>query len=136
MTPGKLGTGPAIAASGLTAGVASAHVLILAAAALLLTNIPLTQYRTGVQPGYFWPSLSVLLTAWQLWHHRRLAWAIMSAATAVALPIYGLSVAGVINYVRPGWWMLITGAADVLALVILLSPPIRRWVARRPAPGP
>jgi hypothetical protein len=36
----------------------------------------------------------------------------------------------------PGWWILITGAADILALAILLSPPIRRWVAKKPAPVP
>ncbi len=58
----------------------------------------------------------------------------MTACTAAALPIYGLSVIGVINYVLPGWWMLITGAPDILALAILLSPPIRRWVAKKLAP--
>ncbi len=30
--------------------------------------------------------------------------------------------------------MLITGAPDILALAILLSPPIRRWVAKKLAP--
>jgi hypothetical protein len=38
----------------------------------------------------------------------------------------------VINTGLPGWWILITGAADILALAILLSPPIRRWVAKSP----
>jgi capsular polysaccharide biosynthesis protein len=36
----------------------------------------------------------------------------------------------------PGWWILITGAADILALAILLSPRIRRWVAKKAAPVP
>jgi len=129
MTPGELGSGSAKAAPGWAAFVTSPRVLILATAALVLTNIPLTRYRGGGQPDYVWSSLGVLLTVWQLWGHRRLAWAALTAATAAALPIYGLSVASVINYVLPGWWMLITGAADVLALAILLSPPIRRWVA-------
>jgi hypothetical protein len=108
-------------------------MLILAAAALVLTNIPLTRYGSGGPPDYIWSSLSVLVAFWQLWSRRRLAWVALTAATAAALPIYGLSVAGVINYVLPGWWMLITGPADVLAVATLLSPPIRRWVARQPA---
>ena len=136
MTPGELGSGPAKAASGWAARVTGPRALILAAAALVLTNIPLTRYRSGGQPGYFWSSLSVLLAVWQLWDHRRLAWAALTAVTAVALPIYGLSVAGVINTGLPGWWIPITGAADILALAILLSPPIRRWVAKQPAPVP
>jgi hypothetical protein len=103
---------------------------------LVLTYIPLTRYRGGVRPDYFWPSLAVLLMVWQLWDHRRLAWAVLTVATAAAVPIYGLSVAGVIKYVLPGWWMLITGAADLLALAILLGSPIRRWVAKQPAPLP
>jgi hypothetical protein len=111
-------------------------VLILAAAALLLTNIPLTRYRSGGQPDYFWSSLSLLLTVWQLWDHRRLAWAALTAVTAATLLLYGLSVARVINTGLPGWWIPITGAADILALAILLSPPIRRWVAKKPAPVP
>jgi len=135
MTPGELGSGPAKAASGWAARVTSPRVLILAAAALLLTNIPLARYRSGGQPGYFWPSLGGLLAVWQLWDHRRLAWAGLTAATAATLLIYGLSVAGAINAVLPGWWIPI-GAADILALAILLSPPIRRWVAKQPAPVP
>lgn len=136
MMPGEPGSGPAPAPSGRAARVTSPRVLILAAAALLLTNIPMARYRSGGQPDYLWPSLSVLLTVWQLWDHRRLAWAALTAATAAALLFYGLSAARVINTGLPGWWIPITGAADILALAILLSPPIRRWVAKRPAPVP
>ncbi len=136
MTPAELGSAPAKAASGWAARVTSPRVLILDAAALVLTNIPLTRYRSGGQPSYFWSSLSVLLAVWRLWDHRRLAWAALTAATAAALLFYGLSVAGVINTGLPGWWIPITGAADILALAILLSPPIRRWVAKQPAPVP
>jgi hypothetical protein len=132
MTSAEPGSGSANAARGWAGFVTSPRVLILATAALVLTNIPLTRYRSGSQPDYVWPSLGVLLTVWQLWGHRRPAWVVLTAATATALPIYGLSVTGVINYVLPGWWMLITGAADLLALAILLSPPIRRWVANGP----
>jgi hypothetical protein len=131
MMPGELGSGPAKAPSGR-----AARVLILAAAALLLTNIPLTRYRSGGQPDYFVPSVSLLLAVWQLWDHRRLAWAALTAATAAALLCYGLSAARVINTGLPGWWIPITGAADILALAILLSPPIRRWVTKKPAPVP
>jgi hypothetical protein len=136
MTPGELGTGPAQAPSGRAARVTGPRVLILAAAALLLTNIPLTRYRSGGQPAYFPSSLSLLLAVWQLWDHRRLAWAALTAATAAALPFCGLSIAKVINTGLPGWWIPITGTADILALAILLSPPIRRWVAKRPAAVP
>jgi hypothetical protein len=136
MTPGELGSGPAKAASGWVARVTSPRVLILAAAALLLTNIPSTCYGSGGQPGYFWSSLGGLLAVWQLWDHRRLAWAALTAVTAAAVLICGLSVAGVINAGLPGWWILITGAADILALAMLLSPPIRRWVAKQPATVP
>jgi hypothetical protein len=136
MMPSELGSGPAKAASGWAARVTSPRMLILAAAALALTNIPLTPYRSGGQPDYFWPSLSVLLAVWQLWNHRRLAWAALTAATAAALLFCGLSIARVINAGLPGWWIPITGAADFLALAILLSPPIRRWVAKKPAPVP
>jgi hypothetical protein len=134
MTSGELGSRPAKAAPGWAAWVTSPQALIFATAALLLTNVPLTRYRSGDQPDYFWSSLSVLLTAWQLWGRRRFAWFVLTAAAAAALPIYALSVTGVINYVLPGRWMLITGPADMLALVILLSPPVRRWVAKRPPP--
>jgi hypothetical protein len=136
MTPSELGAGPAEVASGWAVRVTSPRALILATAALLLINIPLTRYRSGDEPDYFWSSLGVLLTVWQLWAHGRFAWVIMTAATAAALPLCALSVAGAINYLPPGWWMLITGPADMLALAILLSPPIRRWVARKPASVP
>jgi len=134
MTPGELGSGPTKAASGWATEVTRPQVLmlILAVAALLLTNIPLTRYRSGDQPGYFWASLSVLLAVWRLWDHGRLAWAALTAVTAATLLIYGLSVAGVIKTGLPEWWIPITGAADILALAILLSPAIRRWVAKQP----
>lgn len=134
MTPSELGAGPAKAVSGWAARVTSPRALILAVAALSLTNIPLIRYRSGDQADYFLSSLAVLSMAWQLWNHRRFAWALFIAATAAAVPLYGLSAAGAINYLLPGWWMLITGPADILALVILLSPPIRQWVAKKPAP--
>jgi hypothetical protein len=101
MTPSELGAGPAKAESGWAARVTSPRALILATTALLLTNIPLTRYRSSDQLDYFWPSLAVLLTVWQLWDHRRFAWAVLTAATAAALPLYGLSGAGAINYVLP-----------------------------------
>jgi hypothetical protein len=107
------------------------RVLILATAALVLTNIPLARYGNG-QPNYVWPSVSVLVTLWQIWRHGRLAWAFLTVATAVTLLLYGLSIAGVIRTGLPGWWIPITGAANILALAILLSPPIRRWVAKQP----
>jgi hypothetical protein len=130
MTPSALGSRPAEAASRWAALVASPRVLILAAAALLLTNIPFTVSGSGGRPDYFWSSLAVLLALWQVWRHRRLAWVLSIAITAVNLVFYGLSIAGVINTGLPGWWMPIAGAADILALAILLSPPIRRWVAK------
>jgi len=136
MTPGEPGSGPAEAASRRAAQVTSPQVLILAAAALVLTNIPLTRYGSGGHPGYFWSSLSVLLAVWQLWDHRRLAWAALTAATTATLLLYGLSIAGVINTGLPGWWIPVTGAADILALVILLSAPIRGWVAKTARPVP
>jgi hypothetical protein len=94
MTPGEPGSGPAKAPSGRAARVTSPRVLILAAAALVLTSIRLTRYRSGGQPGYFWPSLSVLLAVWQLWDHRRLAWAALTAATAAALLFHGTACKG------------------------------------------
>lgn len=133
MTPSELGAGPANAASGWATRVISPRALILATAALLLTN-GLIRYRSSDQPDYFWSSLGVLLTVWQLWAHGRFAWVLLTGAAAAALPLCALSAAGAINYLLPGWWMLITGPADILALVILLSPPIRRWVAKKPAP--
>lgn len=134
VTPSERVFGPGESTPGWAARVTSPRLLILAAAALVLTNIPLTRYGSGGPPDYIWSSLVVLVTFWQLWGRRRLAWVVSAAATAAALPIYGLSVAGVINYVLPGWWMLITGPANVLAVATLLSPPIRRWITRQPAP--
>jgi hypothetical protein len=133
MTTGELRSGPARVAAGWATRGTSPRALILAAAALLLTNIPLTRYRSGGQADYLWSSLSLLLPTWQLWDRRRLAWAALTVATAATLLVYGLSVAGVINTGLPGWWIPVTGAADILALAILLSPPIRRWVAKQPA---
>ncbi|MGH3230443.1 MAG: hypothetical protein ACRDOA_18030 [Streptosporangiaceae bacterium] len=135
MKSGELGSGHAKAASGWVAQVAAPQVLILAAAVLVLTNIPLARYGSGGQPDYVWSSVGVLLALWQIWDHGRLAWAAVTVATAVALLLYELSVAGVINTGLPGWWIPVTGAADIAALVILLSPPIRRWVARQPGSG-
>ena len=123
-----------LAASGWAAQVTRPRALILVASALVLVNIPLTRYGSSNQPEYFWSSLAVLLAAWQLWDHQRLAWVVLTAATAVALPLYALSAAGVINYLQPGRWMVATGAANILALAIFVSPPIRRWVAIRPGP--
>jgi hypothetical protein len=136
MTPGELGSGPAEAAYRRAAQVTSPRVLILAAAALVLTNIPMTRYGSGGHPNYFWSSLGVLLPVWRLWGHQRFAWAVLTAAITATLVLYGLSIAGVINTGLPGWWIPITGAADILALAILLSPPIRGWVAKQPAPAP
>jgi hypothetical protein len=132
---GEPGSGHAGAASRRAARVAFPRVLILAAAALVLTNMPLARYRSGGQPDFVWSSAGVLLALWQIWRHGRLAWAFLTVATAVALLLYGLSIAGVINTGLPGWWIPITSAADILALAILLSPPIRRWVAKQPAPA-
>jgi hypothetical protein len=132
----ELGSGPAEAASRWAARLASPPVLILAAAALLLTNVPFTLSGSGSEPDYFWPSLGVLLALWQIWRHRRLTWALSIAVTALNLVLYGLSIARVINTGLLEWWIPIAGAADILALAILLSPPIRRWVAKQPAPAP
>jgi hypothetical protein len=135
MTPSELGSRPVGAASRGAALVASPRVLILAAAALLLTNIPFTAYGSGGRPEYFWSSLAVLLALWQVWRRRRPVWVLSIAVTAVNLVFYGLSIAGVINTGLPGWWIPIAGAADILVLAILLSPPIRRRVAKQPAPA-
>lgn len=136
MEPGEFESGRTWAASGRAALVTSPRVQIVAAAVLVLTNVPLTRYGSGGQPDYLWSSLAVAVAVWQLWDHRRLAWIVLTAATAVALPLYVLSAAGVTSYVRPGWWMLVTGAANILALALLLSPPIRRWIAQQPAVVP
>ena len=103
-------------------------------AALVQTDIPLVRYRSGGHPNYVWPSLSVLLTLWYIWRHGRLSWAALTVATAWALLLYGLSIGGVVHLGLPGWWLPIASVANVLALAILLSPPVRHWVAKRPAP--
>ena len=131
----ELGSGHAEAPSRWVARVVGPRVLILTVAALVLTNIPLARYRSGGHPDYVWPSLAVLLMLWQFWRHGRSAWAVLTVATAVTLLLYGLSIAGVINLGLPGWWIPITSVANILALAILLSPPIRRWVAKKPAPA-
>ena len=105
------------------------RVLILAAAVLVLTNMPLAH------PDFVWSSVGVLLALWQVWCHRWFAWAALTLATAVTLAFYGLSIAGVVDIGLPGWWIPITGIADILALVIWLSPPIRHWVGKQPAPA-
>ena len=133
MKPGELGSGQAEAASGWVARVGTPRVLILVAAVLVLTNIPFVRYGSGGHPGYAWSSLGLLLALWRVWDHWWFAWAFLTVATAVTVPLYVLSIAGVIHTGLPGWWIPITGVADILALVIWLSPPIRGWVARRPA---
>lgn len=135
MKSGELGSAHGAAASRWVARVALPRVLILAVAALVLTNIPLTRYRSGGHPDYIWSSLAVLLALWQIWRHGRFAWAALTVATALTLLLYGLAIAAVINTGLPGWWIPITSTADILALAILLSPPIRRWVAKQPAPA-
>jgi hypothetical protein len=135
MNSGEPGSGYAEAPSRRVTRVGDPRVLILTVAALVLTNIPLARYRSGGQPDYVWPSLSVLLTLWQFWRHGRISWAALTVATAVTLLLYGLSIAGVINLGLPGWWIPIASAANILALAILLSPPIRRWVAKQPRPS-
>jgi hypothetical protein len=115
-----------------TARLASPWALVLAAAALMLTNIPLVRYRSGGMPDYFWPALSVLLVLWQLWRHGRLAWLALILCLAATLVLYGLSISGLINTGFPQWWVPITGTADILALAILFSSPIRHWVRKPP----
>jgi len=140
MKSGELGSGHAGEESRWVARRADPRVLILATAALMLTNMPLAWYGkpwfgSGGPPSYFWSSLGVVLILWRFWRHGRLAWACLTISTAAALVQYGLSVAGVIGTGLPGWWIPITGVADILALAILISPPIRRWVAKQPAPA-
>ena len=128
MTSSELRTAHADVAPGLVARVTVPPVLILAAGALVLTNIPLSGYRNGGHIDFVWAPVSVLLAVRQLWHHSRTAWALLTVTTAAALVFYGLSVAGVINIGLPGWWIAVTGTADIVALAILLSRPVRRWV--------
>jgi hypothetical protein len=135
MKSGELGSAQAGTASCWGARVTVPQVLIPAAAALVLTNVPLTGYHGGGHADYVWSSLAVLLTLWRIWRHGRLAWVALTVAAALALFLYGLAIAGVINTGLPGWWIPITSTADILALAILLSPSIRRWVAKQPAPA-
>jgi hypothetical protein len=74
MKSGEPGSGHAGAASRRAARVAVPRVLILAATALVLTNMPLARYRSGGQPDFAWSSAGVLPALWQIWRHRRLAW--------------------------------------------------------------
>ena len=131
----ELGSAHAGAASRWVSRVAVPPVLIPAAGVLVLTNIPLTRYHSGGHPDYVWSSLTVLLTLLRIWRHGRFSWAALTVATALTLLLYGLAIAGVINTGLPGWWIPITSTADILALAILLSPSIRRWVAKQPAPA-
>jgi len=135
MKSSELGSRHGEAAYRWAARVAVPRVLILAAAALVLTNIPMARYGSDGNPDFVWSSLGVLLLLWRIWDHGRFAWATLIVATAVTLLLYGLSIAAVINTGLPRWWIPISVAADILALAILLSPPIRRWVARQPAPA-
>jgi hypothetical protein len=136
MKSSELGPGHAGASSRWVARVVDPRVLILTVAALVLTNIPLAGYRSGWRPGYVvWSSLSVLLALWQFWRHGRISWAALTVATAFTVLLYGLSIAGVMNLGLPGWWIPITSVANILALAILLSSPIRRWVAKQPRPS-
>jgi len=134
MASSELGSRSAGVASGWAARVASPRVLVLAAAVLLLITIPFTHSGNDGQPNYFWSSLAVLLALWQIWRRQRLIWVLAIAVTSANLVFYGLSVAGAVSTGLPGRWIPI--AADLLVLAILLSPPIRRWVATRPAPAP
>jgi hypothetical protein len=135
MNSGEPGSGYAEAPSRRVTRVGDPRVLILTVAALVLTDIPLARHGNDWQPGYVWAALSVMLALWQLWRHGRLSWAALAAATAFTLLLYGLSIAGVINLGLLTWWIPITSVANILALAILLSPPIRRWVAKQTAPS-
>ena len=128
MTSSELRSGHADVAPGRVARVTVPRVLILAAGALVLTDIPLSGYHNGGHIDFVWAPVGVLLAVWQLWDHSRIAWALLTVTTAAALVFYGLSIAGLINIGLPGWWIPVAGAADIAALVILLSRPIRRWV--------
>jgi hypothetical protein len=132
MTSGESGSAHAGAASHRVAWLGVPRALILVAAALVLTNIPLSRYQSGGHPAYVWSSLAVLLLLWQIWRHGRFAWAVLTVATVLTLFLYGLAIGGVINTGMPEWWIPIMSTADILALVILLSPSIRHWVAKQP----
>jgi hypothetical protein len=129
MRSGRFARGNAEVASRRGVRVSGPLALILAVSALELTNLPLTRYRSGGQPDYLWAAISVVLVLWQIWRHGRLAWAVLTALTAVTLLVYALSIARVIDTGLPGWWIAVSGAADLLALVLLLGRPIRRWAA-------
>ncbi|HLK79364.1 MAG TPA: hypothetical protein VKU77_37670 [Streptosporangiaceae bacterium] len=128
MASGELRSGHADTAPGWVARVTVPRVLIVAAGALVLTDIPLSGYRNDGHIDFVWVPVGVLLAVWQLWDHSRIAWALLTVTTAAALGFYGLSIAGVITIGLPGWWFPLAGAADIAALLILLSRPIRRWV--------
>jgi hypothetical protein len=132
---GEVGSGHAGRASNWLARVSVPRVLIPAVAVLVLTNIPLSRYHSGGHLAYVWSSLAVLLILWRIWRHGRLAWGALTAATAITLILYGLAIVGVINTSLPGWWISITGTADIVALAILLSPSVRRWLAEQPDPA-
>jgi hypothetical protein len=135
MKSGELGSAHAGTASRWVTRVAVPRVLIPAAAALVLTNIPLTRYHSGSHPDCVWSFLAVLLALWRIWRHGHFAWAVLTVATALTLLLYGLAIARVINTSLPGWWIPIASTADILTLAVLLSPSIRRWVAKQPAPA-
>lgn len=128
MTSSELRSGHADAVPGWVARVTVPRVLIVAAGALMLTDVPLSGYQNDGHIDFVWAPVGVLLAVWQLWDHSRIAWALLTVTTAVALVFYGLSIAGVISIGLPGWWIPVAGTADIAALVILLSRPIRRWV--------
>ena len=127
MTSSELGSGQADAAVGWVNRATVPRVLILAAAALVLTNIPLSGYRNSGHIDFVWAPVGILLAGWQLWDHSRIAWVLLTGTTAASLVFYGLSLASVISIGLPGWWIPVTGTADIAALAILLSRPIRRW---------
>jgi hypothetical protein len=134
VTSSELGAGQVGAASRWVTPATVPRVLILVVAVLVLANIPLTHFGSG-PPDYVWTTVGTLAGLWRLWDHRRWAWIALIAVLAVTLLIYALAIAGVINMVQPGWWIAITGTGDIAALAILLSRPMRGWVAKRPAPA-
>jgi hypothetical protein len=135
VTSGELGAGRARVASRWVAPAMVPRVLILIVAAIVLANIPLTHFGSSDPPDYVWTTVGTLAGLWRLWDHRRWAWIALIAVLAVTLVIYALAIAGVINMVQPGWWIAVTGVGDIAALAILLSRPVRGWVAERPAPA-
>ena len=134
MKSGALASGRAEAAPCVPRWVASPRVLIIAVAVLELTNVPLNGYGNGGHPTFLGPTVSTLTGIWLIWRRQRYVWAIAIAVTAVALILYALSIAGVIHTGLPGWWISVTGVADIAALAILLSPPVRAWVIPKNGP--